>query len=147
MTLQYSPKPLKEYPWASTSAFLKQDPLAWNLAWLSYAPEHGSKFNAHFTVAVSQTRSSLWNSGVFDILGQEPHKLKVAGLLHLPPPAAFKRIAEAPGLKSMPLYKLFGDDWLRIMALRAREYREPFDARLDSPLTTLAQAEAVIAAL
>lgn len=147
MTLQYSPKPIREYPWACTSMFLTGDPLAWNLAWLSYAPEHGSKFNAHFTVAVSQTCGSLLASGVFDILGQAPHKLKVAGLLHLPPPAAFKRISEAPGLTSLPLHKLFGVDWLRIMALRAKEYREPFDARLDSPLTTLAQAEAVIAAL
>lgn len=147
MIPKYSPKPLREYPWACTSMFLKGDPLAWNLAWLSYAPEHGSKFNAQFTSAVSQTCSSALANGNLDLMGRVPVKAKVAGLMYLPPPAALYQITKSPGLSAMPLFKLFGNDWLRIMALRAREYREPFNKTLDSPLTSLSQAEAVIAAL
>lgn len=126
---------------------LKQSTHTWNLGWLSYAPEHGSKFNAHFTVAVAQTCGSLLANGAYDILEREPIKLKVAGVLHLPPPAAFKRITEAPGLLHLPLYKLFGADWLRVMSLRAQEYREPFDPVFDSPVPTLTLSEAVIATL
>lgn len=146
MTLQYSPKPIREYPWACTSMFLKGDSLAWNLAWLSYAPEHGSKFNAHFTSAVSQTCRSLLANGNFDLLDRVPHKAKVSGLMYLPPPAAFKRLEEALGLKSLPLYKLFGADWLRVMALRAREYREPFHTTLDAPLPNLIESCAALSA-
>lgn len=144
--LQYSPKPLREYPWACASAFLKGDPMAWNLAWLSYAPEHGSKFNAQFTSAVSQTCNSLLANGNIDLLDRAPVKAKVCGLMHLPPPAAFKRLTESPAFTALPLYKLFGSDWERLMALRAREYREPFNPTLDAPLPTLAQAGAVLSA-
>lgn len=146
MTLQYSPKPIREYPWACTSLFLTGDPLAWNLAWLSYAPEHGSKFNAQFTSAVSQTCRSLLSNGSIDMLDRVPHKAKVSGLMYSPPPAAFKRLEEALGLKSLPLYKLFGADWLRVMALRAREYREPFNPAFDAPLSTLALSGSVLSA-
>lgn len=126
--------------------FLKADLLAWNLAWLSYAPEHGSKFNAQFTSAVSQTCGSALSSGNLDLLGRLPVNAKVAGLMYLPPPAALYRISKAPGLSALPLFKLFGIDWLRIMALRAREYREPFNPTLDAPLPTLLEAEVVLSA-
>ena len=146
MTLQYSPKPIREYPWACTSTLLLGDEQAWNLAWLSYAPEHGSKFNAQFTSAVSQTCRSLLLNGSVDLLDRAPVKVKVCGLMYLPPPAAFKRLTEAPAFTALPLYKLFGSDWARLMALRAREYREPFNSTLDAPLPTLAQAGAVLSA-
>ena len=147
MTFQYSPKPVREYPWACASTLLTREPLAWNLAWLSYAPEHGSKFNAQFTSAVSQTCRSLLVNGNFDLLDRAPEKEKVSGLMHLPPPAAFKRLEEASGLKAMPLYTLFGANWLRVMALRAREYREPFHATLDASISSIAQAGSVLSAL
>ena len=146
MTLQYSPKPIREYPWACASALLTGDPLVWNLAWLSYAPEHGSKFSAQFTSAVSLTCRSLFVNGNLDLLDRAPVKVKVCGLMHLPPPAAFKRLTEAQGFRALPLYKLLGADWERVMALRAREYREPFNSTLDAPLPTLDQAGTVLSA-
>lgn len=147
MTFQYAPKPIWEYPWACNSTLLTRDPLAWNLAWLSYAPEHGSKFNAQFTSAVSQTCHSLLVNGSIDLLDRAPEKDRVSGLMHLPPPAALNRLQGVVGHKAMPLYTLFGADWLRVMALRAREYREPFHATLDAPIQSLAQAGSVLSAL
>lgn len=144
--IHYSPKPIKRYPWACNSTFLTRDPLAWNLAWLSYAPEHGSQFNPQFTSAVSQTCSALLFNGGIDLLDRAPVRDKVAGLMQLPPPAAVHRLTNAAGLFAMPLYKLFGANWLRVMTLRAREYSEPFDSEFDAPVSSLADAEFVLTA-
>ena len=138
--ITYSPKTITVYPWAASSALLRSEPEIWNLAWLSYAPEHGSRFHAHFTSATGLTCKCLRATVAADLIGMQPRRLKVAGLMDLPPPAALKRLTEAPGLLEMPLYKLFGSEWLRIMELRAREYREPHNPALDAEVLTLAQA-------
>ena len=143
---QYSPRPITAYPWASASALLRSEPEIWNLAWLSYAPEHGSRFHAHFTSATGMTCKCLLATGSADLIGMQPRRLKVASFMDLPPPAALKRLSEAPGLCEMPLYKLFGSEWLRIMELRAREYREPHNPALDAEVLTLAQASEALSA-
>lgn len=147
MTINYSPKPIDDYRWAASSAALRSSPEVWNLAWLSYAPEHGSKFNAYFSSMAVQTCRSWLLNGSHDILDTAPASFKVVGLMRLPPPAALKRLSEAPGLKELALYKLLGSDWLRVMELRAFEYREPHDPRFDSLIPSLHLAQAALSAI
>lgn len=142
-TIRYSPHPIDFYPWARASAFLRDDPEAWNLAWLSFAPEHGSKFDAGFSTAVRRTCQSVVATGSVDLIEKWPPKVKVMGLMHLPPPAAHKRIFESPMLFHLPLFELYGDEWLKVFSLRAREYREPHHPSLDAPIVSIEQAKAL----
>jgi len=99
------------------------DDLCWNLAWLSWPYEvQPQPENSGFTVAISQTMAMR--------LG----RYTMRQLMAMPPEFFAERLldADVDYVKTMPLYKMFGDLWPMRVQERAR-WRDPHDPVYDFP--------------
>lgn len=131
---RYSPFPLEHYTreivsrktgqtlriGIGTSRLLKADPLAWNLAWLSYNVERScTNFYPLFLRDVERTAN--------------PPLLRE--WLVLPAPAFVLRFLRIPraAVRCLPMYKVWGDQWLGRLIMRSRlaQPPTPLDAELD----------------
>ncbi len=138
MTIRYSPLPIAAYGdllklrsigrknnvievGPGASAFLANDPEAWNLAFLSH-PFEGRKYHKdpHFSVHVRRTLQIRLDTGELDLVGLEP-ELCVRALFRLPPLRAVLRLlALAPSVvRSLPLYIAYGEAWEKQIRRRA----------------------------
>jgi hypothetical protein len=127
MTQRYSPRPIAAYgakvrlrvagspktdevvTGPATSALLKDDPEAWNLAYLSHNYE-GPRclLDPFFTTHVRRTLQFVIRTGETDLVGDREHET-VRPILRLPPLSA----------KSLPLYQAYGKTWIEIIQRRA----------------------------
>ena len=138
MTIRYSPLPISEYGellklrsvgrknnvmevGPGASAFLANDPEAWNLAFLSH-PYEGRNYHKDplFSVHVRRTLQIRLDTGELDIVGQEP-ELRVRALFRLPPLRAVLRLLSLPPsvVRSLPLYIAYGEAWEKQIRRRA----------------------------
>jgi len=125
---------------------LAEDPLAWNLAWLSWDFEDGKRPpDAHLSVNVRRTLQTVISDGKPDLTGSLPDALKVRGLLKQPAPRAVRLILGLRRLHELPLFKAYGAAWLRTLEARSHLYREPHDKDYDFEIQVLTQAAEVIA--
>lgn len=114
--IRYSPHPITAYAETvmgqplgpAQSRILSRDPLAWNLAFLSHPYEHHVQHpDSNFTVLVDRTLRFRSTSG---------HN--VAHMLMGPAPYFVKSVLSYP--KNLPLYEMYGEQWLENLHLRER---------------------------
>lgn len=137
MTQRYSPRPIADYgakvrlrvagspktdevvTGPATSALLKDDPEAWNLAYLSHNYE-GPRclLDPFFTTHVRRTLQFVIRTGETDLVGDREHET-VRPILRLPPLQAVKSVLRIERLKSLPLYQAYGKTWIEIIQRRA----------------------------
>lgn len=148
-TPHYTPAPDNVGSTVFASAMLKDDPEAWNLAWLSRSAGFGGngKPDPQFTTHVRRTLQFELATGETDLINTLPAQRLVRGLLRLTPPAAVKRIVESPRVAEMPLYLAYGGSWLSCMSYWALQYREPFHPVHDAPVANCEQALQALHAL
>lgn len=143
---RYSPEPIGSYRFAPMFKFLVEDPVAWNLAYLSWDFEAAQKPpDANFSTHVRRTLQYSLATGRVDLTDETPPHRTVRGLLQHPPPRAVKLLTEHPLVRDMPLFRAYGPDWLRTLEARGRLYWEPYDKDYDFEINVLTQATEVIA--
>jgi hypothetical protein len=143
--VRYSPTPVESDRWMSGKTLLGGDPLAANLAWLSFSSTAPWAKDPAFTTQVYHTTWSLRSTCRPDLLRSAPDNETVRGLLKLPPPAFVKRLLELPRYDLLPLYAAYGRRWADEVKFRAREWVDPsFEVE---PITDMAQAKEVISRL
>lgn len=142
---RYSPEPITSYRFATVFKFLVEDPIAWDLAYLSWDFESAKKPpDAQFSVNVRRTLQFDLVEGRLDLTGEAPVGNTVRGLFRHPAPRAVKLITELPNLQDLYLFKAYGTAWLDSMQKRVRLYREPHDKNYDFEINLLTQATEVI---
>lgn len=131
--IRYSPKPIEHYGTpTSTSTFLKPDPAAWNLAYLSWDFDKCKVWpDPHLSTHVHRTLQFVIATGAIDLAGSVDIGKKVRGFLLAPAPAAAYQISSMRRVKELPLYLAYGEEWLNRVNARARDWREPHDERFD----------------
>lgn len=146
--MRYSPEALERYPVASRSMLLAGDPLAWNLAWLSWDWEN---YPVHpdpaFTGHVHRTMQFVIEDGVIDVARLYPDNAKVGAFMTLPPPSAALKLLALELRESVPLYRAYGAVWLETVMARSHLYREPHDDSLDQQVIDTQQALTLLSRL
>lgn len=131
--IRYSPVPIEEYgaP-TSSSGFLNDDQDAWNLAYLSWDFDKRKTWpDPLFSTHVRRTLQFVIASGALDLTNEANTSRTVRGFLRAPAPAAAYQMTRMRRVKELPLYLAYGEEWLNRVNARARNYREPHDARFD----------------
>lgn len=124
--IRYSPKPIDRYHLPSghgpaSSRFLAEDPLAWNLAFLSHPFEAmpmppDAKFSTH----VRWTLKANVNTGLVDLAGT-PLAQTLARIFERPAPFAVRWLLARPEIAmATPMYKAYGPLWLDTIRHRER---------------------------
>lgn len=143
---RYSPEPIESYRFATLFKFLVDDPIAWDLAYLSWDFEAGKDIpDPQFSTNVRRTLQFVTRSGVIDLANEAPPAATVRGLMRHTPPRSVKLILGLPRLVELPMFKAYGPPWAKTLQSRSRLYREPHDAGLDFEIKVLTQATEVIA--
>lgn len=136
MPIRYSPKPVDAYNKTlengmavgpGAAVFLRSDPEAWNLAWLSHDYEQKAEHpDGDFTVLVRRSVNTVLGTGEVDVLGMMPASATVRSLLQLPAERFLIEITtrtvnvdgeKVPLLQRLPLFVAYGVEWLE----RAKE--------------------------
>ena len=136
--LRYSPQPIDAYnaKIAGTidagpghAVFLRDDPEAWNLAFLSHPYEkQPENLDGQFTVNVRRTVNTVIATGEVDVLGKLPARLTVRRFLQGPPQDFIHAVESLQCLQAgkmvalldrLPMYQAYGDEWLETMRERA----------------------------
>jgi len=143
---RYSPEPIGSYRFAQLFRFLVEDPVAWDLAYLSWDFEAAeAPPDANFSTHVRRTLQYSLATGRLDLTGETPPSHTVRGMLRHPAPRAVKLLIEHRLVRELPLFQAYGPDWLRILEVRSHTYREPHDKDFDFEINVLTQAAEVIA--
>ena len=127
--MRYSAKPIEGYGRTVDGRFLgpsnlpalKLDLEAWNLAYLSF------NFDAkpvcpfpEFGHLVARTLRTDLTTGVSHLAGVHlPRHLTMRPFLRQPPREFVTTMLAHPNVRLLPLYKGFGEDWLRVMFERS----------------------------
>ncbi len=143
---RYSPNPIDAYPRAAPYAMLRDDPVAWDLAWLSWDFEnHARPPDVQLSVNIRRTLQFVIRDGSLDLTGELPDGLKVRGFMRHAAPYAVKLIIDMPLVKETQMYRMYGEAWLSALEARSHLYREPYDKAYDFEVGALTQATEVIA--
>lgn len=143
---RYSPEPIGSYRFASLYKFLVEDPVAWDLAYLSWDFEAAKgPPDASFSTHVRRTLQFDLVSGRLDLTGGVHPLHTLRGLLRYPAPRAVKLISELPLCHELQLFRAYGPAWLRTLEVRSHLYREPHNKDYDFEINVLTQATEVIA--
>lgn len=145
---RYSPEPIGSYRFAPLFKFLLEDPVAWDLAYLSWDFEKAkTPPDANFSTHVRRTLQYDLVAGRLDLTGEAPESNTLRGMLRHPAPFVAKLICEFPKLHELQLFRAYGTTWLRTLELRSHLYREPHNKEYDFEVKVLTQATEVIAKL
>jgi len=126
--IRYSPRPIEAYRDPRTgfgpdaSKFLAEDPLAWNLAYLSHPYESlRSPADPKFTTHVRWTLRTHMQSGRVMAPGESPDSHTLAAIFRMPAPYAVRWLDRNKHIcRSTPLYRAYGDAWLELVRCRER---------------------------
>ena len=141
---RYSPEPIGSYRFAQMFSFLVEDPVAWNLAYLSWDFDTASgPPDTDFSVNVRRTLQYDLVARRLDLTGDGSHNT-VRELLKHPPPRAVKLLTELPQVRELHLFKAYGTIWLDTLRKRSHLYREPHNKDYDFEINVLTQATGVI---
>lgn len=144
-TTRYSPEPIGSYRFAPLYKFLTDDPVAWDLAYLSWDFEACKEPpDAQFSTVVRRTLQFVTASGRIDLANTQPPNLTVRGLMRHPAPRAVKLILDLHRLPELPLFQAYSTRWLDTFQTRSHLYREPHDKDFDFDVNVLTQATEVI---
>jgi hypothetical protein len=124
---------------------LREDPAAWDLAWLSWDFESDRLPDMHFSVNIRRTLQFVIRDGGLDMTGDLPDHLKVRGLMKYTAPRAVKLILDMPNAHKTHMFLAYGTDWLQTLQARSHLYRAPYDKAYDFDVEDLTQATEVIA--
>lgn len=127
--------------------FAAASPEAWNLAFLSHPYERGLPSDPNFGVYVRRTLQFNLQTCEIELAGC-PEELTIVPWLRLPPPMFARLMGNLPAylLYLMPLASALGRyHWLDTMRERSHLYREPHDPVHDAPVTSTAEARALLA--
>jgi hypothetical protein len=126
--LRYSPRPRQDYQ--TTAGDFVNGPAAsplidtteiWNLAYLSHdfdtTPSHPDPM---FTVHVRRTTQTLLDGRGLDLCASQHQDSRVESLLRLPAPRFVHLIRQHTVLSTLPLFKAYGESWLRLIDTRSR---------------------------
>jgi hypothetical protein len=127
--LRYSAKPIEDYGRTidgefrgpSTISWMRDDLEAWNLAYLSF------NFDARpvcpfpeFGHLVARTMRTDLTTGISHPAGVHiPRQLTVRPFLRQTPREFVTAMLSHPNVRKLPLYKGFGEDWLRVIFERS----------------------------
>jgi hypothetical protein len=126
--LRYSAKPIEEYGRTvdgrfvgpSTLPSLRLDLEAWNLAYLSFNFDAKPACPPEFGHLVARTMRTDLTTGLTHPCGVHlPRHLTVRPFLRQPPREFVTTMLAHPSVRRLPLYKGFGEDWLRVMFERS----------------------------
>lgn len=145
MIIRYSPHPIEFYTKTATlqrvglpdetvsfgpgeSPLLKDEPEAWNLAFLSFWYETESNHpDPSFTTRVRRTLQFLPRTGETDLAGLSPEET-VRPLLRLPALQAVRALQALPRFKQLPLYQAYGEPWREVIQRRASALASAVDS-------------------
>lgn len=103
----------------ATSCLLDTDE-SWNLAFLSYDYTKSLQHpDSHFTVNIRATVQWRLDAGGEDVARQLPASSLFASLLQLPAPRFVHLVKSHPLLHDLPMYKAYGQAWLRTIEERS----------------------------
>lgn len=143
--MNYAPSPPETFGVAGLAA---GSPEAWNLAYLSHPYEHGLPTSPTFGVHVRRTLQFNLHTADVDLTGRSPEGETIVPWLRLPAPRFVKLLSDLPIdlVARMPLAGVYGVyGWLDLMRQRSHLYREPHDPAHDVPVTSTAEARALLA--
>ena len=123
----------------STLPYLARDLEAWNLAYLSF------NFDAkpvcpfpEFGPLVARTMRTDLTTGLSHPPGVHlPRHLTLRPLLRQPPREFASSLLEHPAVRQLPLYRGFGEDWLRVVFERSWIGGEVADEGLEEEASAL----------
>jgi len=148
--IRYSPRPISAYvksngtqTWGpATSPFLKPQ-AAWNLAYLSHDFEVSLlHYDPHFTVNVRRTIQQKLDGSGTDIADSEAPIKRVEHLFLLPAPRAVHLLMQSPIVYELPMYQLYGDEWIR--TIHKRSFLCQADESPPDNVVDLSEARALI---
>lgn len=122
---RYSPLPIEDYSprrgiGPAYSLNLRSDAEAWNLAWLSHPYEKQAEhIDPEFTRHVKYSVNMLRGTGAIDRVGRFGAGSTVRGLLRLPPNEFWFSINGSIAQR-LPLYSIYGDQWLHTVMTRSQ---------------------------
>ena len=151
-TVRYSPRPIEKYSTRAsgpaTSNFLREDPAAWNLAFLSHDYDDRREHpDPKFTSLVRSSTQMILSSGSLDLAGLQPPLKKVQGLMGLPAPQAVVNLLKLRRLGQLPLYRAYGADWCDTIQRRSYLAQAPdndANPELDFPIHHFSDAQLVL---
>lgn len=142
--MNYAPSPPNTF---GVVGFAAASPEAWNLAYLSHPYEQGLPSDPNFGVYVRRTLQTNVHTGEVVLAGL-PEEDTITSLLRLPAPQFVDLMSNLPLVlvARMPLSAVYGAyGWLEMMRRRSYLFREPYDPVHDAPVTSTAEARALLA--
>ena len=154
--MRYSPKPIAAYtssvegkPYGpADSKFIGQDQAGWNLAFLSFNFDARCIHpDSQFTTLVRRSVVTRLDDGKLDMLGAAPDSELVRSLLlTLTAPQFVKKIQGSALLKYLPLYKAYGETWMKTIEQRSW-LCATYEDDIDDTVGSLDAAQAVLTAI
>ncbi len=122
--ISYSPKPIEDFPWIAASRLVGNNPLAWNLAWISYDNMAVPHKDPAFAVAVYHTANAFLATGRADLTAQLPDNASVRGKLRAPPPAFMHWLSHFEHATRLPMFEQYGPTWLMTVQRRCKSWTD-----------------------